>query len=70
MYDRPVDKKVVKDDAYAQSLLRQVNAEFEAKQTRKPQVKHVLSKNTLIYIAVSIGLTIVATLIVSYFSKR
>jgi hypothetical protein len=66
----PPKDEPVKDDAYAQALLRQVNAEFAAKQAQKPPVKHFVSKKTLIYLAASILLTIAASVIVSLVSKR
>lgn len=54
----PTVEEQAKTDAYAQSLLRTVTLDFDAKQAQKPKTKHFVSKKLLIYLIVSILLTI------------
>jgi hypothetical protein len=57
-------------DAYAQSLLRVVNADYQKQLAEKPAPKHFISKRWLIFLVVSTVLSVVAYWAVSLGGKH
>ena len=60
---------IKKDDKYAQSLLMSLNTQMEIEREREP-VHHFFSKKLLIYLAISIVFTIVASIFSSSFKNK